>query len=162
VILYIFDKDNTLVGGPGNRPANTPDEQQPLSGVVAKIAELRAAGHQIAIASNQGGVAWGFISEAQAQELVKDAAEKIGGVDFWRCCCYDERATIKNPLSPYARKSYRRKPAPGMLREIMQAADVNSDDTIMIGDQESDQQAAEAAGVRFKWAAEFFGGNHAI
>ena len=159
--LYIFDKDGTLVGGANGRPANKPNEQQPLPGVVAKIAALRAAGHKIAIASNQGGVAWGFISEAQARELVRDAAEKIGGVDFWRCCCYDERAAAKNPGAPFARKSYRRKPAPGMLREIMRAAGASAEDTIMVGDQDSDRQAAEAAGVRFVWAADFFGGDDA-
>lgn len=154
--LYIFDKDGTLINGMNNRPANKPDEQQPLLGVVEKMANLRDSGALIAIASNQGGVAWGFITEAEAQALVKDAAQKVGGVDFWRCCCYDARAKDKNPESPYARKSYRRKPAPGMIREIMKSAGVSAEDTIMVGDQESDRQAAEAAGIRFVWAAEFF------
>lgn len=154
--LYIFDKDNTLIGGMGNRPPNTPEEQQPLPGVVEKLAELRAQGHTLAIASNQGGVAWGFITEAQAQALVQDAAEKVGGVNFWRCCCYDERAESRNPGNPYARKSYRRKPAPGMLRELMRAAGASPADTTMIGDSDSDKQAAEAAGCNFIWASEFF------
>lgn len=155
-MLFIFDKDKTIVGGPDNRPANTPEEQQPLTGVIETIAALRAAGHQIAIASNQGGVAWGFITVAQAQALVKDAAAKIGGVDFWRCSCYDERAKAKNPDSPYARKSYRRKPKPGMLKELMRSAGVAS--AVMVGDSEDDRKAAEAAGgVAFRWADEFFG-----
>lgn len=155
--IYIFDKDGTLIGGLGNRPANTPAEQQPLPGVVAKLAALRAAGHKLAIASNQGGVAWGFISEAEARALVRDAAAKVGGVDHWRCCCFDERAAAKNPDSPFARPSYRRKPRPGILRELMRAAGIGAADTIMIGDQESDKQAAEAAGCGFVWARDFFG-----
>jgi len=154
-MLYIFDKDKTIVGGPNGRPANTPDEQHPLPGVIETIATLRAAGHQIAIASNQGGVAWGFITVSQAQALVKDAAAKIGGVNFWRCSCYDERAKAKNPDSPYARKSYRRKPRPGMLKELMRAAGITT--AMMIGDSEDDRKAAEAAGVGFAWADEFFG-----
>lgn len=156
-MLFIFDKDRTLVSGLENRPANTPDEQQPLPNVVARLNQLRAADHKLAIASNQGGVAWGFISEADAQALIKDAAEKVGGVDYWRCCCYDVRAATRNPDSKYARKSYRRKPAPGMLKEIMRAAGVIPANTIMIGDQESDRLAAEAAGCGFAWATEFFG-----
>ena len=154
-MLYIFDKDKTLVSGPDNRPANTPDEQQPLPGVIETIAALRAAGHKIAIASNQGGVAWGFITVAQAQTLVKDAATKIGGVDFWRCSCYDERAKAKNLDSPYARKSYRRKPRPGMLKELMRVA--GTTDAVMIGDSEDDRKAAESAGIAFEWADKFFG-----
>jgi D-glycero-D-manno-heptose 1,7-bisphosphate phosphatase len=155
-MLYIFDKDGTLVGGLGNRPANTPEEQIPLPGVVKKIASLRVARHTLAIASNQGGVAWGFLSKSQARDLVRDAARKVGGVDHWRCCCYDKRAATRNPDNPYARGSYRRKPAPGMLKELMQAAGASAANTIMIGDADSDRQAAEAAGVRFIWAADFF------
>ena len=156
-MLIIFDKDGTLIASHGKRPANTPAEQQPLPGVAKKLAALRAAGHTLAIASNQGGVAWGFLSEREAQALVKDAAAKVGGVDFWRCCCYDERAAQRNPRSPFARSSPRRKPAPGMLREIMSAAGFAPTETLMVGDQDSDRLAAEAAGCRFVWAAYFFG-----
>jgi D-glycero-D-manno-heptose 1,7-bisphosphate phosphatase len=155
-MLIIFDKDGTLIANFNNRPANIPDEQRPPPGVIEKMAALRSQGHTLAIASNQGGVAWGFISEAQAQALVKDAARKIGGVDFWRCCCYDERAAAKNPGSPYARPNYRRKPRPGMLREIIQSAGVSPAETLMIGDSESDKQAAKAAGVAFAYAQDFF------
>jgi D-glycero-D-manno-heptose 1,7-bisphosphate phosphatase len=155
-MLIIFDKDGTLIAPVGSRPANTPAEQVPLPGVAAKFAQLRAAGHVLAIASNQGGVAWGFLSEREAQALVKDAAQKVGGVDFWRCCCYDKRAATRHPGNPFARPSRRRKPGPGMLREIIRAAGVSPDDTLMVGDQDSDLLAAEAAGGRFVWAADFF------
>ena len=156
-MLIIFDKDGTLIASLGKRPANTPAEQHPLPGVVERLAALRAAGHTLAIASNQGGVAWSFLSEREAQSLVKDAAHKVGGVDFWRCCCYDERAAARNPGNPFARPSPRRKPAPGMLREIMSAAGFAPTEPLMVGDQDSDRLAAEAAGCRFAWAAEFFG-----
>lgn len=156
-MLIIFDKDGTLIASCGKRPANIPAEQVPLPGVIAKLAALRTAGHTLAIASNQGGVAWGFLSEAEAQALVKDAAHKVGGVDFWRCCCYDPRAASRNPASPFACSSPRRKPASGMLRELMRAASCGPDQTLMVGDQESDRQAAEAAGCRFAWATDFLG-----
>lgn len=157
-MLYIFDKDNTLIGGMGNRPPNTPNEQHPLPSVIKKLAELRSQGHILAIASNQGGVAWGFITEKEAQALIKDAAQKVGGVDFWRCCCYDPRAANRNPDNRYARKNYRRKPKPGMLKELIRAAGVSTTDTVMVGDAESDRQAAAAAGCTFVLASEFFGG----
>lgn len=156
ILLVIFDKDGTLIAACGKRPANTPAEQVVLPGVIAKLAQLRRAGYKLAIASNQGGVAWGFLSEAEAQALVKDAAKKVGGVDHWRCCCYDERAAARNPSSPFARSSRRRKPNPGMLQEIMRAANVAPAATLMVGDQDSDRQAAKAAGCQFMWAEEFF------
>jgi len=50
-----------------------------------------------------------------------------------------------------------RKPAPGMLLQAMTEAGVAPDDTLFVGDMESDRLAAEAAGVRFMWARDFFG-----
>jgi len=120
--LYIFDKDGTIVGGLGDRPANTPAEQVPLPGVVEKLAKLRAAGHKLAIATNQGGVAWGFISRSQAYRLAHDAADKVGGVDAVAVCPHDPRAAVRNPGGRYARPCRFRKPEPGLLLGLMRRA----------------------------------------
>jgi D-glycero-D-manno-heptose 1,7-bisphosphate phosphatase len=157
VRLFIFDKDGTLIAT-GKRPPNTPAEQTPLPGVIEKLAQLREAGHTLAIASNQGGVAWGFLSEREARALVKDAAAKIGGVNFWRCCCYDPKAAARHPDNPFAHPSPRRKPRPGMLLEIIRAAGISPEDTLFVGDQESDRLAAQEAGCSFLPASRFFGG----
>ena len=153
-MLYIFDKDNTLVSGMGNRPANKPEEQQPLPGVVKKIQQLIKDGHDVAVASNQGGVSFGYITDDQARDLVRDACIKCGipRSNFLYC-----------PFMPGGKFSedYRhlesdRKPQPGMLIGLMRMMNVKPRDTIMVGDQESDRQAARAAGVYFEWANEFF------
>jgi D-glycero-D-manno-heptose 1,7-bisphosphate phosphatase len=158
-MLYIFDKDGTLVGSHNSkRPANTPDEQILLPGVAEKITQLRIEGHQIAIASNQGGVAWGFITEEQAQDLVDDCAAKIGGVDAWAWCPHDERAKGKPNSNPkYAAKCTCRKPDTGLLDICITTADVARSLTVFVGDQETDRQAAEKAGIQFVWAKDFFG-----
>lgn len=157
-MLYIFDKDDTLIGSPGNRPANTTAEQKPLPGVVARLAELRAQGHSLAIATNQGGVAWGFISLSTAYALARDAARKVGGMDEVVVCPCDPRADplYADPL--YAVASPFRKPAPGMLKDLMWQFNCAPADTVFVGDRESDRLAAEAAGVRFEWAIDFFRG----
>ena len=153
--LYIFDKDDTLVGGANGRPANKPSEQQPLPGVVAKIARLIAAGHEVSIASNQGGVSWGFMNAMQAVEIVTDAAVKCG-IPTENCtlCCYEPRGKFAHL---YASETKRRKPEPGMLNELMSDLGFARENTIMVGDRESDKRAADLAGVRFVWAADFFG-----
>lgn len=155
-MLYIFDKDGTLVTGMGDRPANTPEEQHLLPGVREKIDALRLHGHRIAIASNQGGVAWGFITHEQAVALIVDCADKIGGVDAFRMCPYDPKAIKVNPTGGYSRDDASRKPNPGMLIGIMRELGFSPDDTVMIGDMESDKEAAKNAGCKFFWAADFF------
>jgi len=43
-----------------------------------------------------------------------------------------------------------------MLREIMCAEGISPSNTIMVGDSDTDRQAAQSAGCNFVWAAEFF------
>lgn len=156
-MLYIFDKDGTLVESPAGRPPSRPTEQRLLPRVAEKLAELRAAGHKLAIASNQGGVAWGYISLSQAYRIVHHAADLVGGVDAVAVCPYDPRAAGRPGSRPrYARPSRRRKPAPGMILDLMRRLKVAPEETVYVGDQESDRRAAEAAGVHFAWAEDFF------
>lgn len=152
--LIIFDKDGTLTTkrGGGDPPIpNHVDEQIALPGVVEKCDELRAQGHTLAIASNQGGVAFGYLSYTEACRLVAHAADLIKA-DLWELCQHHPKATGR-----LGHECPRRKPAPGMLLSIMRATGFDAADTIMVGDMESDKQAAEAAGVRFVWAKDFFG-----
>lgn len=151
-VLYVFDKDLTLVDGSEGRPANTIAEQQLLPGVAEKCAQLSAKGHALAVASNQGGVAYGFLSEEEAGQLVEHAAQLIGA-SAWRVCPHHPKGRVRG----YNVACSCRKPAPGMILEIMQELGYERDETIYVGDMESDEQAARAAGVRFEWAKDFFG-----
>lgn len=154
--LYIFDKDNTLVFNSvnPNKSPNKTEEQKVLPNVLEKLAELRTQGHMIAIASNQGGVAWGFISFDQARELMQDCANKIGGA-HWQFCPHDLRAAGKGVVQ-YAIACECRKPMPGMIEELGSRWGYLMENIIFVGDQESDRQAAENAGVKFIWAKDFF------
>ncbi len=151
--LIVFDKDGTLIASYGRRPANTLREQVFLPGVLAKCARLRAAGHTLAVASNQGGVAYGILSRADARALVRDVARRIGA-SAWRCCPHHPGGRV----AEYTVECNCRKPKPGMILDIMYKLGFERSQTIYIGDQESDAQAAAAAGVRFISAHEFFGG----
>lgn len=146
-MLYIFDKDGTLVEEINGRPPNKPEEQVLKAGVKEKIADLKSAQHKIAIASNQGGVAKRFITFDEAMLLMFDVVEKIGGANCFRIC----------PHHPKISECNCRKPKPEMLLEIMWTLNIPQNETIMVGNDEVDRLAAEAAGVKFVWAVEFFG-----
>jgi D-glycero-D-manno-heptose 1,7-bisphosphate phosphatase len=151
-MLYIFDKDGTLIAPLPGRPANSPEEQIVMDGVLEKLEELRQEGHTLAIASNQGGVAFGYMSAAEAVAVMRDAATKTG-IMYWSVCPHHPDGTIER----LSKDCYRRKPNPGMLKGLMENTGFPKALTVFVGDQESDRQAAEAAGVEFRWADEFFG-----
>lgn len=152
--LFIFDKDGTIVkpvGPNGNLPASKPSEQILYDGVAQKCDELREAGHILALASNQGGVAFGLITLNDAIGMMKDAADKIGASLYALCSVHP-----KGEKLGAVRNSVYRKPGPGMIQYLMDALGFAPQDTVFVGDLDSDRLAAEAAGVRFEWADDFF------
>jgi HAD superfamily hydrolase (TIGR01662 family) len=161
--LYIFDKDGTLiknVGFGGFKPRNPlkPEDQVLKPGVFEKIAELRSQGHVIAMASNMSAVADGLITMDQAEALMENCAEKIGGCAAWRCCGYSPKGKKKLAGSdnPYARDDPCRKPHPGMILDLMRELEFTSENTFMVGNEKTDEKAAEAAGVHYIKARNFF------
>lgn len=164
-MLYIFDKDGTLVGRDpvvlGRRlPPTHPDHQRVLPAVLDHLERLRAGGHALAIASNINLVAYGVISIERAGELMDDCARKVGGVDAMRFSPYAPGARWMGALTrrpnPYARDDVSRKPRPGMLLDLMHALAHDPNNTVMVGDEELDRGAAVAAGIRFVHARAFF------
>jgi D-glycero-D-manno-heptose 1,7-bisphosphate phosphatase len=165
VKLVIFDIDGTLTEikpeilarKPRMVSPNNFGEQQPRPGVVDKLAELKNQGIGIALATNRGGVAWGFTTLEEAEALAHEAAELCGVADAHIYICpYHAKARGSKVVWKYAKDHDCRKPNPGMLLQAMEDAGVSSDVTAFVGDFETDQQAAENAGVRFYWAEEFF------
>lgn len=164
--LAIFDIDGTLTEITPEALARNPrlvtpnalGEQQPIAGVVEKLAKLKRAGVQIALATNRGGVAWGYTTLEEAETLAREAATQCGIPDVpVYVCPYHAKARGPRAVAAYAQENDCRKPAPGMLLQAMEVIGIDPAETIFVGDMETDKEAAERAGVGFAWAGEFFG-----
>lgn len=146
---------------------------QPVSGIfvepkirpnVFHVLERAALeGDEFAIVTNQGGVAWGYATEAEAKLRIARAVAQVNfffGRPFSVHVCFAHpRATIHH----YREGHERRKPGPKMIQEALRAhgyqgcpPDTPPVDVLMVGDLETDAQAAEAAGVDFASAGDFF------
>lgn len=163
--LAIFDIDGTLTEirpevlerQPRLVTPNHLGEQRAIAGVPEQLAELREQGVAIALATNRGGVAFGYTSLEMAHTLAQEAAELCGIPDVpVYVCPYHARARGKRAMPEFTREHDCRKPNPGMLLQAMDEAGMKPDDTIFVGDRDSDREAAANAGVRFYWAEEFF------
>lgn len=161
--LYIFDKDGTLLKkrplykGLVRAPLK-PKEQVLRKGVYKKLAELRAEGHKLGMASNMVTVAQGRTTMKEAARLMTDAADKVGGVDAMRFCPYTPKSPKKlhGKKNPYHRDDECRKPHPGMILELMKALGYGPKDTIMVGDSRADRKAAKRVGAKHISAKKFF------
>jgi D-glycero-D-manno-heptose 1,7-bisphosphate phosphatase len=99
-----------------------------MPGAAAAIRKLNEAGYYVFIASNQSGIARGLFTE---DDLVKLHAWMLGELK----------------LAGYAWDSDLRKPRPGMLLDLIANWPVISAQSFLIGDKDSDLQAARAAGI---------------
>jgi len=114
------------------------------------------AGWHVFVVTNQSGVARGRYTEADVAALhawMADEVRRAGGtIDDLRYCPFHEDAIVP----AYRRASDWRKPAPGMLLDLMRAWSLDPARCLLVGDQPSDMAAAEAAGIA---AVRFAGGN---
>jgi D-glycero-D-manno-heptose 1,7-bisphosphate phosphatase len=114
------------------------------------------AGWHVFVATNQSGVARGHFDEAAVAALhawmVNEVRRAGGTIDDIRYCPFHAEADVP----AYRRASDWRKPAPGMLLDLMRAWELDPTRCLLVGDQESDMAAAEAAGIS---ARRFEGGD---
>lgn len=137
-MLVLLDRDGVLNA---DRPdyVKTPGELALLPGAAEAVAALNAAGHRVCVVTNQSAVGRGIVSAAML-EAIHDALR----AELARAGArLDALIACTDP--PWAATD-RRKPGPGMLREAMQRFRTPPADTIMIGDDLRDLQAAAAAG----------------
>lgn len=118
-----------------------------MTGAREAIAEATNAGWHVFVVTNQSGVARGKYADADVAALMQWVQAEIhaagGTIDDWRHCPFHPDADVPafRALSDW------RKPAPGMLLDLIRAWELDPARCAMIGDQETDIQAARAAGV---------------
>ncbi len=154
--LIIFDVDGVLCQTKSGKKFRAgASDWQLKEGVKDKLAVLRRQGIHLAIASNQGGVAFGLLDETAIRQEIQKLALELD-IDFVAVCCAHPEPKFGYEEYADEEELKRRKPAPGMLYEAMAHYGSFPQDTLMVGDMESDRQAAKAAGVAFQWARDFF------
>ena len=159
--LLILDLDGTIrKPKPGKGFIDKPDDQEPIDRAFPAIKRYQKNGWEIYGCTNQGGVVAGFKSledcldeqyktltlfpQMKAVYLCPDKGSTCWRVDAWN-------------RQKYGRSKYSyRKPGIGMLKAIVEDFQENGGEKpekiLMVGDMETDKQAAIAANIGFMWA----------
>jgi len=118
-----------------------------LPGAKAAIRRLRDGGAYVFIVTNQSGVARGMFDEAAVTALHAkmhdDLRASDADVDDIRYCPHHPDASI----AAYRGVCACRKPAPGMILDLLARWPVDAAASVMVGDKEIDAQAGRAAGI---------------
>lgn len=154
--LIIFDADGTLrrCTVEGQPCPNRAGEWELIPGVRERIADLDC---HLGIASNQAGIALGYLTAPIALGLLRDLAEQAFGWERGNGLVHNSALGIR--ICPHGPRSHCacRKPKPGMLLSIMGAYGVSPRETLFVGDMHTDSEAAARACCDFEWASKFFG-----
>jgi D-3-phosphoglycerate dehydrogenase len=118
-----------------------------LSGAIRAVRRLNEASFYVFVVTNQSGVARGLFDEAAVRDLhrwMNDDLRRDGAhIDDIRYCPHHPEGRIP----AYAIGCPCRKPAPGMILDLMRSWPVDPAASMAIGDQERDAAAARAAGI---------------
>jgi D-glycero-D-manno-heptose 1,7-bisphosphate phosphatase len=109
------------------------------------------AGYLLIVVTNQAGIGRGYFTEQDFLTLTEwmlgrfeEKGLKI--TDVFYCPYHPEFGVGK-----YKKDSFDRKPNPGMLLRAAEKHGLDLEHSIMIGDKDSDMQAASKAGVGVRW-----------
>jgi len=134
-VLIILDRDGVINQYEGGYICS-PDNWHPIPGSVKAIARLCNAGHRIAVATNQSGIARGYYNrdtlDAMHRKLGRLLRIAGGHIDFIAYC----------PHHPNEHCACR-KPEPGLLQQIQRHFNLKTlAGSVMVGDSRKDLEAA--------------------
>lgn len=119
-----------------------------VEGAAEAIALLNREEYLVFVVTNQSGIGHGYYSEkdylAVTAYMTSLLAQQSAHIDDIRHCPFHPDAEIHRYRSTHPW----RKPAPGMVLDLLSNWNVDTDSSFLIGDSPRDIDAASAAGIR--------------
>ena len=137
---------------------NRPEDLVLIDGAADAIARLNRAGLPVAVITNQGGIAMGYLTEQdlaeiheRMEQLLAEAGAHVDGIYY---CPHHSRA----PASTYSVDCSCRKPSIGMLERARNELGIDLRKSVLVGDATTDILAGQRAGCSTILVQTGFGG----
>ena len=140
-----FDRDGVLNTDIGY--AYLPEHITWVDGAMDAIKLANEHGYLVFVATNQSGIARGMYSEADVMRLhawMQQECLLRGAIIHSFAFCPHHPVEGQGD---YKQNCNCRKPAPGMILSLAKSYTIDMSHSMMIGDKETDMQAAQAAGI---------------
>ncbi len=141
-----LDRDGVLNLDEGY--AFRPESLRFVPGAIEAVRRLNDRGYYVIVVSNQSGVARGYYSLDDAARFNREMQARLvrhgAHIDQFYVCPYHPDGAV----AEYAIDHFDRKPNPGMLLRALADWPIDKDRSWLIGDKDTDVEAAARAGVR--------------
>ena len=130
--------------------AHRPDQIVYVDGIFDLCQTAQTLGYFLIVVTNQAGIGRGYYTEDQFHHLtrwIQQQFQERGIVLHETYFCPDHP---DHGLGVYKKESFDRKPHPGMILKGIEKYALSPAASVMIGDRETDMQAAHAAGIGTK------------
>ncbi len=118
-----------------------------VPGAVDAMRQLHSAGYSLVVVTNQSGIARGYYTEADFQQLTTQMCADLAAQGCPITAVY-HCPHLPNATVPELRHDCDcRKPGPGMIVRACAQWQLDPATSVMVGDKASDIEAARAAGV---------------
>ena len=119
-----------------------------VDGAIETIKRFNDIGYLVIVITNQAGIARGYYSEEDfyiLNEWMNEELRRVGAhIDAVYYCPHHPT----EGYSPYRMECNCRKPAPGLIKQALEEWPIDKNNSVLIGDQEKDMQAAHSAGIK--------------
>jgi len=151
--VLFLDRDGTIIEDLLGHYICRIDQINIIPGADTAMALAKQAGFMIVIASNQGGIAKGIVSEEMVQEINQVLQEQLTAANAAFDLCYYAPSHPQSPHPEYDKKKLWRKPETGMLqqaeRDLMQlGTEIDKDNSFFIGDKMMDVMCGKNWGLK--------------
>jgi D-glycero-D-manno-heptose 1,7-bisphosphate phosphatase len=141
-----LDRDGVLNEDTGY--VHRADQVRWIEGALETVRWLNDSGYLVFVVTNQAGIARGLYSEEHVDSLHGWMSAELRNhgahIDCIEYCPFHPEGTVER----YKRVSELRKPAPGMIRKLLSEWPIDASQSFLVGDRETDIEAAAAAGIR--------------
>jgi D-glycero-D-manno-heptose 1,7-bisphosphate phosphatase len=140
-----LDRDGVL--NRDNGYVHRPDQIVWVDGAMEAVRWLNDKGYYVFVVTNQGGVAHGYYTEEHVRELHVWMQQQLQACGAHIDCFEHSPYHPDGKVERYRRESELRKPEPGMILKIQRDWTTDPGRSFLVGDRDSDVQAAIAAGL---------------
>ena len=140
-----LDRDGVL--NVDNGYVHRPDQVNWIAGAPEAVRRLNDLGYRVIVVTNQAGVGHGYYNEDDVVALHRWMQDQLAirgaFIDAFYYCMHHPEARIEK----YRGHHVNRKPDPGMILQAFSDLMIRKDQSFLIGDKESDIEAARGAGI---------------